>query len=75
MPQDKQNAAPLGLIALVGFNLVPLIGVLNWGWQSFDLIAREHPICQETRLKSRLMTSKDDWLKEVWGQVKLLHSI
>lgn len=38
MPQDKQNAAPLGLVALVGFNLVPLTGVLSWGWQSFDLI-------------------------------------
>lgn len=27
-----------GLVLLVALNLVPLIGVLGWGWQSFDLI-------------------------------------
>lgn len=27
-----------GLASLVALNLVPLVGVLNWGWQSFDLI-------------------------------------
>ena len=30
------SPASLGLI--VGLNLIPLVGVLNWGWQSFDLI-------------------------------------
>ena len=29
---------PLGLVLLILLNLVPLIGVLSWGWQSFDLI-------------------------------------
>lgn len=32
------RASPLALAALVVFNLVPLIGVFAWGWQSFDLI-------------------------------------
>ena len=29
---------PYGLLLLIALNLVPLIGVLNWGWKSFDLI-------------------------------------
>ena len=36
MNTDKQ--LPVGLILLIALNLVPLIGVLAWGWRSFDLI-------------------------------------
>ncbi len=36
MKTDKQ--VPLGLLLLIGLNLVPLMGVLAWGWKSFDLI-------------------------------------
>ena len=36
METDKR--LPLGLLLLVALNLVPLFGVLNWGWKSFDLI-------------------------------------
>jgi hypothetical protein len=31
-------ALPFGLLLLVALNLVPLMGVLSWGWRSFDLI-------------------------------------
>lgn len=33
-----ESRSPWGLALLVALNLVPLIGVLNWGWKSFDLI-------------------------------------
>ena len=36
MNTDKQ--LPLGLLLLIALNLVPLAGVLAWGWKSFDLI-------------------------------------
>jgi len=36
MNTDKQ--LPVGLLLLIALNLVPLIGVLAWGWKSFDLI-------------------------------------
>ena len=35
---DTDRHLPLGLLLLIALNLVPLIGVLSWGWQSFDLI-------------------------------------
>ena len=36
MIKDKQ--LPVGLILLIALNGVPLVGVLAWGWKSFDLI-------------------------------------
>ena len=30
--------SPANLLALIGLNLIPLIGVVAWGWQTFDLI-------------------------------------
>lgn len=30
--------APLSVLAAVGFNLVPIIGVMFWGWSAFALI-------------------------------------
>jgi hypothetical protein len=36
---DSRTFDPrVGLALLIGLNLVPLFGVLNWGWQTFDLI-------------------------------------
>ena len=35
---DAATRSPLPMILLVGLNLVPLVGVFNWGWQTFDLI-------------------------------------
>lgn len=35
---DGEKQAPVGFMLLIVLNLVPLIGVLSWGWQSFDLI-------------------------------------
>jgi len=36
MTKDKQ--LPVGLILLIVLNGIPLVGVLAWGWKSFDLI-------------------------------------
>jgi hypothetical protein len=36
MIKDKQ--LPVGLILLIALNGLPLVGVLAWGWKSFDLI-------------------------------------
>ncbi len=33
-----ESRSPAGLVLLVALNLVPLVGVLSWGWKSFDLI-------------------------------------
>jgi hypothetical protein len=38
MMQEATKNSPVGLALLIGLNLIPLVGVLNWGWQSFDLI-------------------------------------
>ena len=38
MTSAARPTATATLIALVGLNLVPLAGVLLWGWKSFDLI-------------------------------------
>ncbi|MEZ5960322.1 MAG: DUF6498-containing protein [Hyphomonadaceae bacterium] len=36
VPFDRSKAWPLGLV--VGLNLIPVIGVLFWGWSAFALI-------------------------------------
>ena len=38
MMQEAAKNSPVGMALLIGLNLIPLVGVLNWGWQSFDLI-------------------------------------
>lgn len=38
MRTDDDGQRPFALVLLVAFNLIPLVGVLNWGWQSFELI-------------------------------------
>ena len=38
MVMDHRKKTPLALLLLVALNLVPLVGVLYWGWQSFELI-------------------------------------
>ncbi|MGE0621572.1 MAG: DUF6498-containing protein [Pseudomonadales bacterium] len=41
MPEEKDSSRPqsrFALALLIGLNLVPLIGVFNWGWQSFEII-------------------------------------
>lgn len=35
---DLVRRAPLSVLAAIGFNLVPIIGVLFWGWSAFALI-------------------------------------
>jgi hypothetical protein len=35
---DSVRRAPLSVLAAIGFNLVPIIGVLFWGWSAFALI-------------------------------------
>ena len=37
-PMSTSKRLPFGLLLLILLNLVPLVGVLSWGWQSFDLI-------------------------------------
>jgi len=32
------NGRPFALALLIGLNLVPLVGVFEWGWQSFEII-------------------------------------
>jgi len=38
MLTDNGRQSPLALALLIGLNLVPLIGVFEWGWQSFEII-------------------------------------
>ncbi len=38
MLTDNGRLTPFALAILIGLNLVPLIGVFNWGWQSFEII-------------------------------------
>ena len=38
MFRDAFKLYPVSLAALIVLNLVPVYGVVNWGWQSFDLI-------------------------------------
>ncbi len=38
MNKHTDRQLPLGLLLLIALNLVPLAGVLAWGWRSFDLI-------------------------------------
>lgn len=35
---DSMRRAPLSVLAAIGFNLVPITGVLFWGWSAFALI-------------------------------------
>jgi hypothetical protein len=35
---DSVRRAPFSVLAAIGFNLVPIIGVLFWGWSAFALI-------------------------------------
>jgi hypothetical protein len=35
---NRDQHLPLGLLLLIALNLVPVVGVLSWGWKSFDLI-------------------------------------
>ena len=35
---DSVRRAPLSVLAAIGFNLVPIIGVLFWGWSAFALV-------------------------------------
>ncbi|MGD8418268.1 MAG: DUF6498-containing protein [Pseudomonadales bacterium] len=38
MLTDQVRRRPLALALLVGLNMVPVVGVFYWGWQSFELI-------------------------------------